>query len=1083
MKPIVRFSLKQTVFLNVVFVILVIIGLFAVFNIPLENMPTVDMGRVFIYTPYFGASAEDVEQLVTIKIEDALDDLEEVEFIQSRSFRNFSSVDVKFNDDVDYKDLYDELRFRTLNIKDELPSGAEEPTFFYLDTHIWLPVVVANVSGNISQESLKFYADELKASLLDIDHVRNVDIEGEFTREFHVSIDPEKLRSYGITFDQVAGALGSANLKIPTGRYRKGSGEYMLDAGKRLSSQADVLDVIVRRDGNENYVRIADLVTSAKMGYQDPIEIPSVNGENTLRLRVIKEDAGDSVTISARVKERAEQFMERHGRDGIHVVLTNDSTFEINDSIKTLGGNLILGMSLVVIILWLTLGFRNAMITAVGIPFTFLVAVAIIYFTGSSLNTISLASFVLVTGILVDDAVIIVENIFRHIQQGAGKREAIVNGTSEVMLPVISSMLTTALAFLPMLIMTGSTGDFFAVIPKTITFALIASLIEALFIVPLHFHDWGPKPKDSSGTDDDNPYAHLESGVFARLWTVYRAVVERLLRHKIAALATAGILFIFSVITLILSITGIAPLIKIQFFPGNYFRYHVTIELPAGTAIEETDRVVRALSRYIVSLGDGQAQSASGTAGFYEDKEYNRFSGGNYGQIVVTLPEEKDRKFPDNPGNDPVFHLEYMKKKIREYAAERFNSGRTPFITVFEESDGPPAGKPVNIRVSAQTMQDAVKAADMLAAYMNGNPEFADLTGLTDDRPDMHRSVRFITRQMAAYEYSLDPARITSLVAGTLNGFHAGEFRAIDEEVDLIVRLARTQDDANPGGAGLSDPMEVLDVPLIEHSAAPVLLRDLVEARYMAEPSKRARYRGLPTITITSDIRAGSRLSSARVQHLISEYAKTAGAVLNGVSLSFGGEFETTRKSYRSLTFAFLIAILLIYMVLSSQFNDYVQPVMILSAVPFAFIGVVTGLFVTRTPFTISSFLAVVGLAGVAVNNSLLLIDFMNVRLRQGKAIRDAVLDACASRMRPVLITTITTILGLLPMAIGIPTKSLSWSSMAMTFVAGIVSSTVLALLIIPVEYELVYKVEKHFREKRVKSPGKSAGSDTDKHI
>jgi len=265
MKPIVRFSLKQTVFLNVVFVILVIIGLFAVFNIPLENMPTVDMGRVFIYTPYFGASAEDVEQLVTIKIEDALDDLEEVEFIQSRSFRNFSSVDVKFNDDVDYKDLYDELRFRTLNIKDELPSGAEEPTFFYLDTHIWLPVVVANVSGNISQESLKFYADELKASLLDIDHVRNVDIEGEFTREFHVSIDPEKLRSYGITFDQVAGALGSANLKIPTGRYRKGSGEYMLDAGKRLSSQADVLDVIVRRDGNENYVRIADLVTSAKM--------------------------------------------------------------------------------------------------------------------------------------------------------------------------------------------------------------------------------------------------------------------------------------------------------------------------------------------------------------------------------------------------------------------------------------------------------------------------------------------------------------------------------------------------------------------------------------------------------------------------------------------------------------------------------------------------------------------------------------------------------------------------------------------------------------------------------------------------
>jgi HAE1 family hydrophobic/amphiphilic exporter-1 len=624
MKSVVQFSIKQTVLLNVVFVILVVAGAFSIFTTPLENMPVVDMGNVFINTVYYGASADDVEQLVTVEIEKALDGL-----IKSDSYRNFSSVDVKFLDDSDYRARYDELRFRVLNIKDELPPDADESTFMYLDTNVWLPVVIVNIKGDLSQRSLERYAEELRTSLLTIPDVRDAKIEGEYDTEFHVSLDPEKLRRFGVTFQQVVDAIRSANTKIPTGRFRTRQWEYMLDAGDRLNSQEEVLNTVVRRDGDGNFIRVGNLVTSARLSHRDPSVIPSVDGQSTVRLAVTKEENGNAIEISAAVKKVAREFESKHTRDGIQVVFTNDSTIEINDSLNTMGGNLLLGMALVTIVLWLTLGFRNAMLTAIGIPFAFLCSVLMMKLTGVSLNNISLFAFVLVTGIMVDDAVIIVENIYRHFQMGKSRKIAVIDGTAEVMLPVIASALTTILAFIPMLMMTGSTGEFFAYIPKTVTYALLASLIEALFILPIHFLEWGPKDGSQAVRklqqhDAADTFSHLESGLFAPFWKVYRWAVEKILNHKIITFTAMTFILITAVGILVLSASGVLPLIKVEFFPGNYFRYHVTITTPVGTSIEQTDAIVRDLSGYIMSLGAAQAHSTSGSAGYYEDEDYTR---------------------------------------------------------------------------------------------------------------------------------------------------------------------------------------------------------------------------------------------------------------------------------------------------------------------------------------------------------------------------------------------------------------------------------------------------------------------------
>ena len=1069
MRSVVRFSIRQSVFINVIFVILVVAGSYAVFTTPLENYPVVDMGNVFVQTVYFGASAEDVEQLVTIKIEEALDGLENVEWIQSQSYRNFSFINVKFIDDSDYEKLYDDLRFRVLNIKNELPPEVDDPTFLYMDTNAWLPVVIVNITGDLPQRSLKLYAEELRTRLLAIEDLRDALIEGDYVDEFHVSADPAKLRRYGITFQQLAAAIESANTKYPTGRFRKLDSEFMLDAGSKLNSQDKVLNIVVRRDGDGNFIRVAELVSNARLSHRDPSLITSVNGKNTVRLLVSKEETGDAVAISADVKRISQAFEQFHQRDGIEVVFTNDSTIEINDSIHTLGGNLILGMSLVIIVLWVTLGFRNAMITAIGIPFAFLCSILVMKLNNVSLNNISLFAFVLVTGIMVDDAVIIVENIFRHFEMGKTRHHAVVDGTAEVMLPVISSAVTTVLAFLPMLIMTGSTGDFFAYIPKTVSFAMLASLVEALFILPIHFLDWGPKrqPAKQSREESRDPYHHLTSGLFAPFWKLYRRVVVFLLDHKLLCFAGMSALFFTTVAILALSITGIVPLIQVKFFPGTYYRYHVTIATPVGSSIEKTDEVVRDLSRFIMSFGQQTAQSAAGSAGFYEDEDYVRHNGNNFGQIIVTMPEQKNQEFPDNPRNNPLRHLEFMRREIQRYTQQRYDgTSAVPVVKVFEESGGPPTGKAVNIRVTGPALKQAIAATDALMRFMRSEPDLSDLVDLDSDQPALYRTVKYMPIAEKAFEYGLLPGDVTALVAGALNGRYAGNFRTADEEVDLLVRIARYDDFGNPTAAGLSDPSDILNVPVIEDSASPVLLRDLVRISFESEPNVRMRYKGKPAVTITADIADGAQLSPARVQYLVKRYFQAQDDKFPGISISFGGEFESTSKSYTSLTFAFFIALMLIYLVLASQFKDYFQPMIIINAVPYALIGVVLGLLLTRTPFTVGSFLAIVGLAGIAVNDTLLLIDFMNVRRREGKELREAIIESCAARMRPVIITTVTTMLGLLPMAIGIPNRSIEWAPMATSFVAGLSSATFLTLLITPANYEFYELMKRNVRRR-----------------
>ncbi len=1045
MKQVVAFSIKQKVFFNLLFVLLMVMGSFGLLRLPVERYPNIGFAKVTIDTFLPGASAADVEALITREIEDGLDDLENVEYITSTSYRERSSILVKFIDDTDYQQGYKELRLKVLSILDELPVEAEPPKFNYLDVNDWMPAITINIFGDRSNRALTLMAEEMKIILRQIDNVNEVRLSGEYTREFHVLLDPVKMRTLGITFDQAAKALQRADILIPAGDYTVDNGEFVIKVDERFRNRQQVMSTIIRRDSDSSFVTVNDVAANAFLSYRDPMVKTSVNGTDCVTLQIIKNRDGNVLQIVRDVKEVMAQFAPVLQKEGVKAVLTQDSTVKIRDSIRVLGYNLLLGIILVCLLIWYFMGLRSAALTTIGIPFSFLASMAVMYFTGNSINELSLFSFVLVSGIIVDDAIVVVENINRHCHTGKPIKQSVIDGTSEVFLPVVAATMTTVAAFLPMLIMTGYVGDFFSIIPKTISIALLASLIECLFILPIHYLDFGAE-KIRPREDITDPYALDNDNRFMAVNRKFFDYLLRLaLRYRWSSLGLVALAFSVAMTIAVLSITGRAPLIKVKFFPDDYSLYYIEIDGPVGTPLETTAGLIKQIAEKVAAGGPEMAESAIGYAGFYLNEDYQAVWGNHLGHVAVTLPAKNIRHFADYPRNDVVKHLEMVKKEMAGFTDSGFA------LRVRAEKDGPPAGKDVNIRVLGTDMASVSGLSAEILKFLQQSELGPELVELGDSQGLANRICRFKILPEKAAEYDLTVSQAAMLAASVLDGRNVGEFRLADEEVDIKVKI-------DP--AAVSSLTDALDVPIIEYPAGPVRLGEISELETSLEEGYLNRFQGQRAITIKANIRFGSSLSVPAVVEKVNKFYLTIRDRYPGATLNFAGEYESTNKSYTSLTYAFIIAILLIYVILATQFNSYLQPVAILSAVVFSLIGVVFGTFFSRSLFTVNSFIAVVGVTGVVVNDSLVLIEFINKRYKSGLSRHEAVIQGTHIRLRPILLTTLTTTLGLLPMALGIPEYSLVWGAMARTFVTGLCTSTFLTIFLVPVEWDIIEKLK-----------------------
>ena len=1040
MRSVIAFTLNQKVLVNLAFLVLMILGVISILTIPVDRMPYVRMGKVHISTFLPGASPSDVESLVTKEIEDALDSLEQVEYIRSRSYRERSSILVKFVDDSDYQKLYDELRFKVLSIQNDLPMDMDPPKFTEIAIDEWLPALNVILVGERSNRALSLIAEELKNEFARIAGVKDVRLNGEYSREFHIDLSPAKMNRYMITLEEVRKALLDANVSIPAGDFDTGKTEYIVVVDERFKTQEDIEKVILRKDNEGSFVRVGDVMTKAEYGYRDPHVITSVNGKDCITIAVMKQSTGNAIDICNAVEEIVEKHTERLAASKVQPVITQDQRVFIDESMNIMGSNLLVGITLVMVIIWIVMGLRNAVITTVGIPFSFLVTMIFMKVSGNSLNEITLFAFVLVAGIIVDDAIVVIENIYRHIQLGEPLKTAVIDGAAEVAVPVISATSTTVAAFLPMLIMSGSTGEFFAQIPIAVSFAIAASLIECLLILPLHFYDWPGVEKFAHGYTPpvDQPFLiKLKDGAVA--------ILRIFMKHRTKSICAVFVAFIGALFIFGVSVSGTLPLLRIKFFPDNYNIFYVNVEAPAGTSLQEVSRRLKEMTVNIDSKGKNVVRAATAFAGFYVNEDYEQVYGSNYGTVNVELPEVNTRIFADYPKNDPIAHLDTMRKELTDYAHKHW--GKQWVVRVRAESDGPPTGKDLTIRVmGVDTGKVDMLTRDILN-YMKTNEEYSEY--LVDLRPDTgypNRIVRFVPDEMRVSQYELTPRLVARMAGSVLDGSLVGEFRADDEDIDLRMRVDQRF---------LRAPEDALSIPVIEEDMGSIRLGDLVKIQTYTEPGQFNRFQGERAITLSANLKPGSPYSPPYIVNNVVEYYSTIRTKYTGATLNFAGEYESTQKSYSSLMFAFLIALLVIYMILATQFNSYVQPLIILSAVVFAFIGVVYGVFLTRTLFTINSFIATIGVTGVVVNDSLVLIAFLNNLSRDGMHRDEAVYEGVRMRLRPILLTTLTTTLGLLPMAIGIPYYSLNWGPMASTFVTGLCTATLLTLFIVPVLWHL----------------------------
>lgn len=1059
-QSLVRMTLGQKVFVNLLFVLLMVVGVFCVLELPVERYPDVRMGKVIITGFLPGASPDEVETLVTRKIEDALEDLENVEFIRSRSFRQRASIMVKFLDDTDYDTLYDELRFKVLSIQNDLPDEMDPPSFTVIRVSEWLPVISVNLVGERSNRALTLMAEEMKIPLQRIPGVKEVKIDGEYEREFHVSLDPQKLMRLGVTFDEVGKALEGANISVPAGDFVSDSGEYVIVVDEKFRSRDEIAATVVRRDLDGSFVTVGDVLSHAGMNYRDPFVISSVNGKDSLSVKVVKTPDGNALDIGAAVEEVVADYQSVLDKEGVEAVLTQDQRVYINENINTLGSNLLVGILLVCGCIWIVMGFRNAMLTTVGVPFSFLVTMIIMWLTNNSINEITLFSFVLVSGIIVDDAIVVVENIYRHVQDGKPLKDAVVDGTSEVFLPVLAATSTTIAAFLPMLIMSGSTGEFFAQVPKAVTFAIIASIIECLFILPPHFLDWPGARKL-----EQEARTHARRASDPKFLITLKKITDRVLRlsmrHKWKSLLVVFGAFFMAVVILVVSVTGVMPLLRIKFFPDEYNLFYVSMEGPVGTDVYISSRKGKEVSAFIKEFGPGTVKSASALAGMDINEDYENVFGSNRAIVIVELPAKDDQAFMDNPDNDPLLLLDTVREKVDTLATDGWT------FRVWPEKGGPPAGKDVNIRVLGPDQEAVQGLRDEVYAWIKNNQKIAPyLIDFVSDTGADNRVFRFSPVPSLVSEYGLTPAQVISLAGGLLDGRFVGKFRAVDEDIDLRMKIDKRY---------LTQPEDALDIPVLEDDEGPVRVGDLVEVQTYREPGQLNRFQGQRAVTLTANIRTGAPVNAPSVVHDVKAFYETIQGKYPGATLSFAGEFESTGRSFTSLMYAFFIAIMIIYTILACQFQSYTQPVVILSAVAFALTGVVFGTFLTRSLFTVNSFIATVGVTGVVVNDSLVLLDFINRLYASGYSRAEAIREGVRIRLRPILLTTLTTTLGLLPMALGIPYYSLVWGTMATTFVTGLCVATTLTLFIMPIEWDLLMRRKERKEQKRAAQLGLDA--------
>jgi multidrug efflux pump subunit AcrB len=1015
-----KFFIKREHFTVLLMIALVFAGAYSLLIIPKEYEPAITIPIGIVTTVLPGASASDVEQLITNKIEDGVLGLQNISEVTSTSADGVSSIEVQFTANADIDKSIQNLQNEVNQIQGQLPAEAMTPRITQVN-FTNQPVIVASVSGDLAAGELTSLGQQVQSDLQRVPGVSTVNLSGVQNREVQVIVSQAELQQYKLKISDITNAISAAGLASPAGSITVDNVSYNVSLDAGLATPENVANVALTAP-NGAALRISD-VANVVDGLKDPTSYSRVSvvgsaSQPALTLSVYKNSSSNVNTVGNAVKQEI-AALQKTTLSGTKVVITSDAASLVSKNLNELIQAGLETVVLVIIILLLTLGWREAVVAAASIPLSFLIAFIGLDASGNTINFISLFALILAIGILVDSGIVVVEAIHTHIEKGESRFAAAAAALHDYALPLFAGTCTTIAVFVPLLFLSGIVGKFISSIPFTIIFVLIASIFVALGMVPLLaiFFVKAPKHLGQVNTTDNAQDRRMQQ---LKTWYdkfLADVLVDRIFQNRF--LCAMGILL---VLAFALPISG---LVKADFFPADSSdSVYVQVQKPIGTDLGTTDLATREveeilykdnrIANFVTDVGQGSAFTG------------NSSSGSQIANITVTL----------KPGHeDSSVYIDQLRKELV--------SIKDADVTVSGPVSGPSSGSPVSIEFTGTNVAALTTTVEKAAQVMSQIPGTTNVT--TSTKSDSSEFVVSLNPQEAA-NLGVSPTAIASTLRSALYGVKATSLRSGTNDIDVYVKLDLNPNYTQPNQT-TNTTIDSIQTLTVQGTNGAVPLSSIATISFAPSQTEINHDNGNRIVTVSSDV-----TKSGNASDITSQFEKKfTPQIPSGVAINVKGNTQDIANSFRDVIIAFLAGLVLMLSILVLEFNSFRHSFYLLLIIPLSLIGVFAGLFITNSTLSFPAMLGIVALAGVIINHAIILMDSISriSKEHNGMSLNEIVIEAASTRLRPILLTTVTTVVGMIPLSLVSP----QWGPLAFTIMFGLSFSLLLTLLLIPILY------------------------------
>lgn len=1016
-------AVRKPISTVLLFVGVIVFGLFSLMNLAVDQYPEIEIPQISVITMYPGANAADIETNITRVLEDNLNTVNNLKKLTSKSQDNVSMITVEFEYGSDLNEGANEIRDVVSRVQSMLPDDVDYPTIFKFSTSM-IPVMMLAVTADESYPALNKILDDKLVNVLNrVDGVGAVSIIGAPEREVQVNVDPSKLEAYGLSVEQLGAIIAAENVNIPSGTIDIGNNTFNIKADGEFKLSDELRKVVVSNAGGRT-VRLTD-VAEIRDTLEKATMDERVNGERGVRVIFQKQSGANTVDIVHEIQSRLPAIQKSLPKD-VEMHLIFEGSKEITDAIGSLSETIMYAFIFVVLVVMVFLGrWRATLIICMTIPVSLICSFIYLFATGSTLNIISLSSLSIAIGMVVDDAIVVLENITTHIERGSNPKEAAIYATNEVWLSVIATTLVVVAVFMPLTMVPGMAGILFRELGWIVTIVVCVSTTAAISLTPMMS---AYLLKIDGGEHDYKGLGVIYKPIDQALnWLdeAYARALDWVVRHRRVTVFTMMGLFFVSL--------GLLTKVPTEFFPpSDNGRISAMVKLEQNLSVEYTSRVARQIDSIIhadfpeivlVSTSAGANSSDNAFAAM-------QTTGSHIINYNMRLEDVAERE-------RSIFTISDL---LREQL-DRIPEVRQYTVTPGGQTGGMSGSATVDIKVFGYDMDVTNAIANDLKERLAQLPGTRDVRLSRDDlRPEYN--VVF-DRDRLSY-YGLNSATASQAVRNRIDGLTASKYREDGDEYDIVVRYGE------PFRTRVED---VENITLYNAAGNPVKLKEVghVEEEYAAPEIQRENRQRV--ITVQSSVGAGVALGDvvAQVNELLADYP-----LPDGVDLEVGGTVEDQGDAFADLLTLFALIVILVYIVMATQFESLKFPFIIMFTIPFAFTGVFLALWMTSTPLSLIALIGAIMLVGIVTKNGIVMVDYMNLLIERGSGVFEAVIAGGKSRLRPVLMTSFTTVLGMLPLAIGTGAGSETWQPMGIAVIGGLTFSTVLTLFIVPVLYSIM---------------------------